>query len=43
MAKSALFVLLLLISAHTIAMEIPAEIEACLKRNLPASTSVQSI
>jgi hypothetical protein len=43
MAKGALLALLLLLSTHTMAVEIPAEIEACMKRNLPASTSMQSI
>ena len=42
MAKGALLALLL-VSTHTMAVEIPAEIEACMKRNLPASTSMQSI
>jgi outer membrane lipoprotein-sorting protein len=43
MAKGALLALLLLLSTPTMAVEIPAEIEACMKRNLPASTSMQSI
>ena len=43
MTKGTLFALLLLISAPLMAVEIPAEIRACLKQNLPATTSVQSI
>lgn len=43
MAKGSLLAFLLLFSTHTMAVEIPAEIEACIKQNLPAATSVQSI
>ena len=43
MLKGTLLVSLLLISTPTAAMGIPAEIEACMKQNLPASTSVQAI
>ena len=43
MAKETLLAVPLLISTHTMAVEIPAEIETCLKQNLPASTSVQAI
>jgi hypothetical protein len=43
MAKGTLLALLLLISTPAAAVEIPAEIEACMKQNLPASTSVQAI
>ena len=43
MTKGTLPAFLLLISSHTMAVEIPAEIEACMKQNLPASTSIQAI
>ena len=43
MIRRILMPLLLISSSHAAAVEIPAEIEACLKGNVPASTSVQSI
>jgi len=43
MIRRILLPLLLIFSSHAAAVEIPAEIEACLKGNVPASTSVQSI
>ena len=43
MTKGTLLALLLLIGAPTLAVEIPAELKACMTQNLPASTSVQSI
>ena len=43
MAKGTLLASLLLVSTHIAAVEMPAEIEACMKQNLPASTSVQAI
>ena len=43
MAKGTLLALLLMIGGPATAEEIPAELEACMKQNLPASTSVQSI
>ena len=43
MARGTLLALLLLMSTPAATVEIPAEIEACMKQNLPASTSVQAI
>ena len=43
MARGTLLALLLLISTPAATVEIPAEIEACMKQNLPASTSVQAL
>jgi hypothetical protein len=43
MIRRILLPLLLIFSTRAAAVEIPAEIEACMKGNLPATTSVQSI